>query len=242
MRKLPAIIFILLAALLVLAACRAGLPITPIRGSGEPVTQTYDFSNFDELELSEAFAAEITASDSYAVAVTVDDNLVDRLLVEQQGSKVKIGLKPLTVVTNAHLAATISLPTLAGLTVSGASTADLSGFQSGDDVQIQASGASQVRGEMDTGALSVTLSGDSLLELAGSGDSLRATASGSSSVNLDEFAVDDADVRASGASEVDVNVTGTLNVTASGASTVHYSGNPTLGAIEKSGASTVSGQ
>jgi len=235
-------LILLCAAVLVLAGCSAWLPVTSIIGSGRPVTQTFDFSDFDSLEISDAFQVEISAADDYVVEVTVDDNLVDRLQVEQQGTTVRIGLKPFTMAANGDLRAHIALPSLVSLGASGASRASVTGFKSGENTRVNASGASNVQGEMATGDLSVNLSGKSTLELAGSGNALRATASGASTADLREFAVGDADVTASGASRIEVNATGTLNAKASGASTVQYAGNPTLGRMDGSGASTISGQ
>ncbi len=51
--------------------------------------------------------------------------------------------------------------------------------------------------------------------------------------------MDDADVEASGASTVTVNLSGTLDADASGASRVLYLGNPSLGRIDTSGASSI---
>jgi hypothetical protein len=47
------------------------------------------------------------------------------------------------------------------------------------------------------------------------------------------------DVEASGASRAEVNASGRLDAEASGASTVLYSGDPTLGRTNTSGASTI---
>ena len=135
-----------------------------------------------------------------------------------------------------------TLPTLAGLDASGASRAGVTGFRSDRNVQINASGASEIRGDMETGDLAADVSGGSTLQLTGRGSAVRATASGASTIDLREFATGDADVEASGASRIDVNTSGTLNAKASGASTVHYTGNPTLGRVDESGASTVSGR
>ena len=49
----------------------------------------------------------------------------------------------------------------------------------------------------------------------------------------------DANVEASGASEVTVNASGRLDADASGASDVYYLGSPILGRIDTSGASSV---
>ena len=169
----------------------------------------------------------------------MDDNLVDHLQVEQHGDTVKIGLKPLTSVSNSQLRARITLPTLAGLDVSGASRAGVKGFRSDKTMQIKVSGASEIRGDMETGDLAADVSGGSTLQLNGRGGAVRATASGASTIDLREFAAGDADVDASGASRIELSTSGTLNARASGASTVHYTGDPTLGRIDESGASTV---
>lgn len=235
-------LFLTIVAVAALAGCSALPPFSALRGSGNPVTQTFHFSDFDRLEISNAFEAEISASDSYLVEVTVDDNLVDRLKVEQEGKTVKIGLEPSTIATNAQTTARITLPALVSLDASGATHANVTGFNSSDNMRMDISGASTVQGDMDTGDLTVDVSGASKLNLTGSGDSLRATASGASTADLSDFAVNDADVNASGASRINVNASGTLDAEASGASTVRITGNPTLGRINESGASTISGQ
>ena len=116
------ILVLLIVAALLVAGC-VGLPsFTALRGSGNPVTQTFDFSNFDKLGISQAFQTEVTASDSYSVEVTVDDNLVEHLRVEQRGDTVYIGLEPNNMLANARLRARVTMPALTSLDASGAST------------------------------------------------------------------------------------------------------------------------
>jgi hypothetical protein len=58
-------------------------------------------------------------------------------------------------------------------------------------------------------------------------------------MDLADFQIDDANVNLSGASHATVNLNGTLNVEASGASSLEYIGNPTLGNVNTSGGSSV---
>lgn len=233
------ILCLLIVAALLVAGC-ADLPsFTAMRGSGNRVTQTYDFSNFDKLSISHAFETEVTAGDRYSVEVTVDDNLVDRLRVEQRGDTVTIGLDPNIALSNATLRARVSMPGLTSLDASGASRVSLSGFQSSSNMRMDVSGASTVSGDLESGNLDADVSGGSTLRLQGQGDSLRAVASGASTADLSDFAVSDANVEASGASRINVNASGRLDAEASGASSVRYSGNPTLGRIDQSGAGSV---
>ncbi len=235
-------LILVVAAIIVLGGCLARLPSGSIVGSGRMATETYDFSKFDSVEISDTFQADLTAGDGYAVEVTVDDNLVDYLEVEQHGSTVKIGLKPFTAAGNAHLRARITLPTLGGLDVSGASRAGVKGFQSDKNMLIKVSGASEIDGDMATGHLAADVSGGSTLRLNGRGSTVHAMASGASTIDLRDFAANGADVDASGASRIELDTSGTLNARASGASTVHYTGHPALGRVDESGASTVSGR
>lgn len=236
-------ILVLLVLVALLAACTIPVPvINTLRGSGNTVTETYDFSDFDKVIISHAFEAEITAADTYQVEVTVDDNLVEHLRVEQEGDTVTIGFAPNLVVTNTTQEVRITLPRLVDLEASGASRVDVSGFKTSDDVRVNVSGASTARGDMETGDLNADVSGASTLSLEGSGKNLRVNASGASTADLNDFAVNDASVEASGASRANVNVSGTLDANASGASSIRYSGDPTLGNIDESGASSVKSQ
>ena len=83
------------------------------------------------------------------------------------------------------------------------------------------------------------MSGGSHVSVSGSGADISIDASGGSGADLASFSVVNANVDASGGSQVTVNVSGTLNVDASGGSQVYYLGNPTLGVIDTSGGAQV---
>lgn len=228
-----------------LAACTVPIPETNfirVTGSGSPVTQTYEFSDFTGLDISNAFQAEIVQGETYAVEVTVDDNLVEHLKVEQRGDTVHIGLKPNLTLSRTSQAARVTLPTLTHISASGAVAANLSGFSSAKNLRVDVSGASRVEGEITAGDLRAEVSGGSRLLLAGSGGDADITASGASVVELSDFAVNDAEADASGASRIMLNAGGTLRADASGASAIRYRGNPTVDRSNTSGASTIGPQ
>jgi hypothetical protein len=63
--------------------------------------------------------------------------------------------------------------------------------------------------------------------------------SGASRADLEKFHARNVDVNLSGASEATVYVSETLDIEASGASRLYFIGNPTIGEIDISGASTI---
>ena len=123
----------------------------------------------------------------------------------------------------------------ATIELSGASRAELHG--SSGDLVIKLSGASKVTGDMTTGNTTMHLSGASHVELSGSGKDLVVDTGGASHIKLGSFAVNDTDVRSSGASHTMVNVGGKLDAKLSGASVLHWKGEPKMGDIRTSGAS-----
>jgi hypothetical protein len=240
------IAFILLAAMVLLSGCCC--PLTAVRrvvrnidvqGSGVLVTQDMNLSGFTRLVISHSFVADVKQSGTYSVVITADDNLVGHLDVSKRGDTLYVGLDNVSLFGDATLRAEITMPTLEGLESSGASKVTATGFRSSAPLDLEASGASSIEGEIDSGDVHIRVSGASSVTLDGSGGNGDIGVSGASRARLQGFALQDADVEASGASSATVDVAGRLNAEASGASSILYVGNPQLGRIEQSGASSV---
>jgi len=217
------VLIVSLLALSILACQVAGIgDSTMISSSGNVVPQEYALTGFDVVDISHSFNVVVTQGESYSVLVRVDDNLVEHLNVVKQGNTLKIGLKPNRnyTVRNATLEAEVSMPALSGVEASGSSDATITGFES-------------------TKALHVDLSGSSTAVMTGSAGDVTINTSGSSEADLAKFPVGNASVNASGSSTVTVNLSGRLDVDASGGSDVFYLGSPTLGNIDTSGTSSV---
>jgi hypothetical protein len=224
------IVVLLLIVVLVVSGCCGPLCDTVTRtvprissrrivGSGALIERELDLEGFTRLEIGSAFDVELTQSSIYSVVVTSDDNVADDVRVTLSGDSLTLTLRPVALsLTNVTLRAEISMPTLDGVELSGASR--LEGYIDTDDVRFEVSGASR-------------------LYMEGTGGDMRLDASGASRVDLADFRVDDAELEVSGASDVTVYAMGRLDVEASGASTVRYLGNPLMGRIDSSGASTV---
>ena len=221
-------------------ACQVG-GFQPIGGSGNVVTQEMPLTGFDEVAVSHAFHMDISQSEAFSVVIRIDDNLVQYLQVVKQGNTLKIGLEPgrRYNIRNATMQAKVTMPKLTRLDLSGASHGTITGFKSTKALDVDLSGASFLRGDIEAGDARFDVSGASQVTLTGSAQDVTIDASGASIVELADFPVADASVEASGASSVTVNPSGKLDVDASGASHVYYLGSPTLGKVDTSGASSI---
>jgi hypothetical protein len=209
-------------------------------GSGNLETKEYAFTNFTEVEVGSAFEFEVKQSSSCSVNVTADDNVIDYVQVTQDGQTLKIRLVTVPSLRLVTLKASVTMPQLHGLTASGASRGTVSDFNSTEDMNITVSGASRVTGDITAGNVEFGISGASTVQMEGSANDMDAIVSGASHLNLDAFIVNNADVNLSGASSGTVNLNGRLDTNVSGASTLLYIGEPVMGTINVSGASTLS--
>jgi len=210
-----------------------------LTGSGNLETEEYTFTNFTRVEINGDFEFEVRQSSSYSIDVTADDNVMDYVRVSQDGQTLKIRLATASFLRLGTLRVSVAIPQLHGLTVSAASHGTVSDFSSTEDLDITVSGASRVTGDITAGDIEFDVSGASTIQLEGSADDMIAAVSGASTCNLGDFTVNDADVNVSGASTGTINLNGRLDANVSGASTLLYIGDPIMGTIDVSGASTL---
>jgi hypothetical protein len=212
-----------------------------VRGSGNVVTQEMPFADFSAVEAANAFEVEITQSDTFAVTIRVDDNILDLLDVSKEGDTLRLRLeRGVSLRGDVTLEAEITMPDLDGLELSGASKASVSGFRSSGRLDIDLSGASSLDGDLEAGETDIDASGASRVVLEGTATGLTIEGSGASSLDLADFTVDTAEVRLSGASDATVRAQERIDpVDVSGASRLRYLGDPSLGDVRTSGASTV---
>ena len=232
-----AIVGVLMVVLLtsgLLAGC-GGVVI----GSRNLETQSFNYSDFTQVEAHNGFQVELTRSSVFSIVITIDDNLIEYLEVDKSGDTLRIRLQQNRLYTSATLRAKITMPDLNRLDLSGGSQADVTGFTLSHDLSIELSGGSRVTGDISADEVDLKLSGGSRIDLVGSADNLVADGSGGSHFELGSFPVGNANIKISGGSRATVDVSGTLDVDLSGGSRVLYDGEPKLGNIDLSGGSTV---
>ncbi|MBL7166986.1 MAG: DUF2807 domain-containing protein [Dehalococcoidales bacterium] len=203
-------------------------------------TREYRFSDFSEVTVGGAFEVDVQQSDSYSIVVEADWLTFQSIKVSRQGEMLSIGRRwhPLAWIPgSSRPKATITMPVLKGLAISGATRVTVSGFKSSEDFRMELSGASRITGDLGVGNARLVLSGASRADLSGSSGNLTADISGASRIEMGGFEVQDASLVMSGASRMTANVNSRLNAELSGASRLHYKGEPAMGDIRTSGAS-----
>jgi hypothetical protein len=248
----------LLATSMVFAGCER---VDLAEKNGPITTQSYNFTDFTGIDVGYAFELIVTPSSSYSVTITAGENVLDHINVHQDGSVLVFDIDnwiDIWWTSFYNPKVNITMPMLEKLELSGASKATVTGFSSEHDFDLHVSGASEIDLDMAVGdffteisgashvdghltAISsdIGLSGASRIKLTGSGGNIRLEGSGASDVDLKGYAVNNASIDFSGASHASMTVNGRLDVELSGASSLDYYGNPTIGSTDISGSSSM---
>ncbi len=230
-----------------------------VSGNGNIKTYDFEYENFDTVVLGNNFDVILEQSDDYYVEITCDSNIVDYLDVRVNSDTLYIRLDQFISYKNVAPIARVRLPTVEKISGSGASeisminefildnnieinlsgSSDFTGNFTARDFNASASGSSDFYSVINVDDLDIDLSGASSVTLEGKGHNLNLDISGASDADLVNIQLNNANVDLSGASDATININGSLNLEASGASSLEYKGDPTISSSELSGASEI---
>jgi hypothetical protein len=226
-RAVAALLGIIVALMVVIAIWVGVTAPEPFELSGARTTKTYDFADFDGVEVAGQWQVTIERGDAWRVSVEAPAELADQVRVGLNGDVLNLayafrfggptrgGFGRVNV--EKPLQATITMPALETLKTLGAPQLSLSGFEGG--------------------ALSLNVNG--AIDLTGAAsrfDTLTLDLSGAGSIDLTDVPVTDANVDISGAANVKLRMAGgRLAGDMSGAANLEYYGTVSQEAIDRSG-------
>lgn len=229
----------LLAMCFWLEACVVHVHSHEDRDYGPTRTEQRDLSGFTGVDAGGVFDITISPATEYSVSIEAGEHLLP--LIETRVSNDTLKIKFNRSVNNVRdVNILIGMPGLNHVDISGAATLQVEpGFEP-ERFTLDLSGAATSSIDIAVNKLLVDLSGAAELELAGKAYTLKLDASGAAEISAEDMVVRDAQIDLSGASEIDLNVTGELVVDASGASDVTCIGRPQTTRVDTSGLSDIS--
>ena len=197
--------------------------------------------DFKGISVSHAFDVYLTQGNEEKVVVSAsEEKYLQYITVEVKNGVLYIGWdKKFDFKGNKKLKAYISYKTINSLRASGACDVEIVGTLAADDLDIDLSGASDLKGKLTVRNLKVDMSGSSDMKISGEANEAKMRLSGACSFKGFEFATGVCDVRATGASDVKITVNKELSADLSGASDISYKGTGTVRDVKSSGASSI---
>ena len=112
-----------------------------IKGSGAVTSKTFDFKDFDTIEINGGADVTFTQAEDYDVTVRTQESVFDLLDYRVEGTKLILEIKDRKSIHAEEFAVSITAPELNKVTVSGASDLDIKGLRIDGDLEVQVNGA-----------------------------------------------------------------------------------------------------
>ncbi len=187
-------------------------------------------NNVDNIRVQSGIDLYITQGTTEGAKVVGDKDLIDKMVLERNGSQLSIRIKDNTswssLFSNRKTPKVyVTVKTLSELQASGGSDVYVQNTIKTNRLSISASGGSDINMSVACKDIVLQASGGSDLNLKGSATNMELSVSGGSDANAEEFSVDYAKVNASGGSDASLHVNKALEADAHGGSDVKFSGN-----------------
>ncbi|MBS1599655.1 MAG: DUF2807 domain-containing protein [Bacteroidetes bacterium] len=223
MRKYIWLLFVLPVAI---SSCRF-MTGRRVRGNGVVTTQEHSVSTFKNVEVSGAMNVYVSQGDIKPVKIESDENLLQYVEVLQEGDRLVVrersgyNLQPTD-----EIKIYVTAPVYNKIEVSGAS--NITGqtkINNSEELELSASGAGDIKMDVDAPKLSADISGSGSIDLKGQTKDIDIGLSGAGHAHCFDLLSENVTIDISGAGSAEVYASMKLEATVSGAGNVKYKGN-----------------
>jgi hypothetical protein len=201
--------------------------------------ETRDLTGFNAVAVGSGIDLTLRQGEPFRVEVSAPDGELAKIVTEVRGNTLDIRRERSGVFGwwggGDSGSVSVTLPAIVAVTASGGSDVRAEGTLSGTNLELVASGGSDLTVDIAVTTLEITASGGSDVDVSGSARTASVQSSGGSDLNASRLAVDEADVHSSGGSDLSIEVREKLVANASGGSDINYSGQPRDVEINSSG-------
>jgi len=200
-----------------------------VSGKGTPEKYTITVGEYKGIKVEGFCEIQYYAAPSNTVILEVQPNLREYFVVEVEDNVLIVRTtKRISYNSGKAPVLTVFTPALTSLNITGACT-----FKTNDKIKIEnfnleISGASEGKAELDVNILKTNMSGAGSFELFGKADNAEIIFSGAGELIASSLQMRKASVNFSGAGAIRINCSEKLSIVARGAGLVEYRGSPSL--------------
>jgi len=219
-------IWLLLVLPIAVTSCRF-MTGRRVRGNGNIKTEDHSVSTFKNVEVRGAINVYVSQGDIKPVKIEGDENLLQYVEVIQEGDRLIIRERPgFNLDPSGEMRVHVTAPVYNTIEVSGAS--DIIGetkINNHEDLELHASGAGNIKMDVDAPKLKAEISGSGSIDLKGQTKEVEIGLSGAGHAHCYDLLSENTSVVISGAGSAEVYASMKLDATGSGAGSVSYKGN-----------------
>jgi hypothetical protein len=154
-------IIVLVTAIILIAALMTGCSaVFHTTNLGNMIDKTYDFKDFTKIDLSSSFQYDIKQGDNYSVVISAPQNELDRIDIRQSADNLIVTMRYIPFLS-ANPRITITMPQLNKLAASDSCEGSATGFNSGDNLEIDLHSSSRLDMDITAAKTTMDISGSS---------------------------------------------------------------------------------
>jgi len=196
-------------------------------------------SDFEAVTVSNAINLYLKSGNETKAVVEADGIELDKVITEVSGGKLRISLRKNNSYRNTHVKVYLTYKSLEYISASSAADVYSESVIKSDKLEISASSAASMELDIDVNDLDMQASSAGDIELSGSAGSISGSASSAGDIDAFDLVCKRADVRASSAGGIRINVTEEIEARASSGGSVKYKGNPARSNTDSSSGGSV---
>jgi hypothetical protein len=205
-------------------------------GSGDIVTETRTTGPFDGISVSGDFDVEIKKGDKEEVIIEADDNLIKNIEAEVVRGILRIHSKDNNL-RNVHFKVYIKALAINSLSASASASIKLKdALKSNNNIELKASSAGEIEGEINAPEIVATASSGAEITLSGRTRNLSASSSSGSSIKAMSLLTENSVVKSSSGATAKVHASVSLDASASSGANIAYRGGAAVKKSVSSGA------
>jgi len=199
-----------------------------VSGNGNETTITRTTSEYDEISVGGPFKVELVYGKEGAIIIKGDENLLEYIKTEVDGSKLKIYIENDVTLKYGERDIEIIIPFEKINSVSFAGSGDIKTKDSisAENFEIKFAGSGDGNFEVNCPNLKVALAGSGDLKVTGNSTELEAKLAGSGDLDCSKLEAQNTDASVAGSGDLKINCIKKLTAKIAGSGDIHYKGKP----------------
>ena len=207
-------------------------------------TKNVAVSNFNQVAVSAGIELHLTQGNAESAKIIAQDDVIDEVVVERSGNRVKVGWKENWGFNNKRRNKSakvyITYKTLNNISASSGSSLKTDNMLKADRLEASVSSGASINAQITCDELILGTSSGASAAFAGTATNMKIESSSGSSINASGLMTQYAKVDSSSGSDITINVNKALETHTSSGSSIRYKGNAAVKNNSKERSSSVS--
>lgn len=216
-----------------------GFDLNTIKGNGVMTTSDFSLDEFTAIDAAGMYRIILQKGTTPFVQVETDENIMPYVNVKVERGTLKIYMDRGNTYRPGRMEVYITMQNPERISLSGATSFSSDDIITTDRLELDLSGATDLKLSVDVGSLHTTVSGAGSIELQGNAQSHHVQLSGAASLKCGDLITRETAVNISGAGSAEVYATEKLNAGIAGVGSIRYGGDPASINMSKSGLGSI---